>query len=521
MPGSASTTASAVGGRGLEATAGGAMSEGAGGTTGISPGGAAPVVCRTCGATTNDPKFFVRRSTGLSSAYTCRPCVEAKARRGAGWTVASAVLLGIVGLWMEASGQGMVQVGPRQQVDYGAILLFSSLLYLCSFVHVVPHELGHALVGKLTGFHVLRITVGVGSPLVERRVGSTSIDIRAFPVGGLTYGTTSARRALRTRLWLFAAGGPAATIAVTVVAWRLALAFSGTWAGAVLAAFTFAGVVLALGNLFPYRSGGQTTDGWKLLTTPFMSRSELDQMVAQSGAVEVVEHLRRGDHDDALSRARAMVDESPDSVESRTALAVVLLRAERWAEAGDEIRDQLATLDLDDDKRTLHLNNLAWADLMTGDPSLLDEADRASAEAFASQPWRHAIRGTRGSVLVERGELTQGIELLRSSELRSHEPRSRASTDAYLAIALARSGNVWDARQRAAAGAHCRSVAPDAAPGGRRARTSRGGAPLVERGGGRLSARDLGAGRISPWRCRAPAARRSPRVAPLGRRRCR
>ena len=114
------------------------------------------------------------------------------------------------------------------------------------------------------------------------------------------------------------------------------------------------------------------------------------------------------------------------------------------------MRHQLATLDLDDDHRVLHLNNLAWSDLMLGDPALLPEADRASAEAYAVQPWRHAIRGTRGAVLVELGHLAEGIELLRSSELRSHRPRNRAQTDAYLAIAHARDGNLWDARRRLA-----------------------------------------------------------------------
>jgi hypothetical protein len=366
-------------------------------------------------------------------------------------TVAFAVLFGIVGLYLEATGRGRVATATGRYVDYGAQLLFLSLLYLSSFVHVVPHELGHAGVGRLVRFKVLRIVVGVGSPVLERRAGSTSIEIRALPVGGATYGTTSARRALRTRLWLFAAGGPAATIVVTAMAWKLELVLGpSTWAGFVLWAFTMAGIVTAVTNLIPMRSRGRTSDGWKLVTTPFLSREKLDQTVAQSATIEAIEHSRRGDHDVAIAHAHAMVAEHPEAVGPRAALSVLLLQAERWAEAADEIRDQLTSLPLDEDQRASHLNNLAWADLMVGDPARLEEADHASAEAFQRKPFAEAIRGTRGSVLIERGVLAEGIQLVASSDLPSLTPRQKAYTHAYLAIGFARSGNVWEARKRCA-----------------------------------------------------------------------
>ncbi len=390
-------------------------------------------------------------------SLVCHGCHEATERRSAGWFVLSAVAFAVVGLWLEASGRGVVANGTGRSYDYGAIMVFSSLLYLCSFVHVVPHELGHAVVGRVVGFRVLRITVGVGASVVDARLGSTRIDIRSLPVGGLTVGTTSARRALRLRLWLFTAGGPAATIAVTAVAWKLMLDQGESRAAFVLAAFTWAGVATAVTNLVPHRTGTNTSDGWKLLTTPFASPAQLDRLVDGSEVTEMVERLNGGDLDEAVTRARAQAEQHPELVERQLALAAVLLRAERWADAAETMREQLGTLELDADQRALHLNNLAWADLMIGDTELLPEADVASAQAYATQPWRHAIRGTRGSVLVELGELTEGIELLRSSELRSHAAKNRASTDAYLTIGFARAGNLWDARRRLAS---ARSAAP-------------------------------------------------------------
>jgi len=391
------------------------------------------------------------------------------------------VALAVVGSWFQLTGRGVVTGADGRQVDIGALMVHSSLIYLCSFVHVVPHELGHAIVGRCVGFRVLRITVGVGSPVVDARVGSTQIDVRALPVGGLTVGTTSVRRALRLRLWLFAAGGPAVTIAVTVVAWRLAQGIGPGWLGSVLSAFVFAGVVTAVGNLVPFCSRGLSSDGWKLLTTPFVSSASLDLLVRQSDVAEIAERSRRGDHDDAVVRAREQAARHPDVQERQLALVAVLIRAERWGEAAETMRHQLATLDLDDDHRVLHLNNLAWSDLMLGDPALLPEADRASAEAYAAQSWRHAIRGTRGAALVELGQLAEGIDLLRSSELRSHRPKNRAPTEAYLAIAHARGGNLWDARRRLAS-------ARDAAPTN----------PLVLRAAAEVAAAEVAAAEVAP-----------------------
>jgi Flp pilus assembly protein TadD len=403
-------------------------------------------VCDRCGATTANANAYARTGSLLRTRVFCPTCYEVKARRGGLQTLAGVVAMALVGLWLMSRGTG-VSRSARANEQLGELLVFVAIVYVASFIHVVPHELGHAILGAATRFRVPRITVGVGGALVDRKIGRTTVVVHTLPVSGATYGATDDRRALRLRLWLFTAGGPATTALLTLLAWRAEPLVTATGPSLLLQAWVFAGVLVLVGSLLPMRAGATTTDGWKLLATPFLGDDKLDALLVSADALDVHEQVRRGDHDEAISAAQRLVRERPDDVSLHVELVAALLKAQRWDEAAVALRDQLARLPLRDEVRALHLNNLAWADLMIGDPALLPEADRASAEAYAAQPWRHAIRGTRGSVLIDTGRAAEGVELVRSGILRSQSPASVAATQAYLAMGELQLGNLWRARE--------------------------------------------------------------------------
>ncbi len=405
------------------------------------------VQCSGCGATTADLRAFGQTRGGWGAARYCRSCLEAANRRHAARTVALVVGGGALGAALMVTHQGVIRTGSGARLDLGAVLLFWSAVYVCSFVHVVPHELGHAIVGRICGFRVPRVTVGVGALVVERQVGRTSIEIRALPVSGVTYGTTQSTRALRLRLWLFAAAGPATTGAVTLLAWKLLQGGTAMWVARTLSVFVLAGVIMLVSSLLPLRIQGQASDGRQLLTIPFLSAAQFEATAVPSHLVDAVELDRRGRHGDAAALAQQLVAEYPQDLRRQRLLVMTLLKGRRWPEASIALREQLGRDDLDHQTRLLHLNNLAWSNLMIGDPDLLPEADRASAEAYAGQPWRHAFCGTRGSVLIELGDAERGMALLEASKLRSQTPESIASTHAYLALGALARGNRWGARE--------------------------------------------------------------------------
>jgi hypothetical protein len=61
--------------------------------------------------------------------------------------------------------------------------------------------------------------------------------------------------------------------------------------------------------------------------------------------------------------------------------------------------------------RAIHLNNLAWADLMLADPGLVAEANAASARAIELLPGPSAIWGTRALALIATSHFAEGIAM--------------------------------------------------------------------------------------------------------------
>ena len=78
----------------------------------------------------------------------------------------------------------------------------------------------------------------------------------------------------------------------------------------------------------------------------------------------------------------------------------------------------------------------------------LEEADAQSARALQELGWVRALQGTRGAVLVARGQLDEGLPLLRSALVRPEQlhPMARATYEAAMALGLSRLGHKADAK---------------------------------------------------------------------------
>ena len=97
--------------------------------------------------------------------------------------------------------------------------------------------------------------------------------------------------------------------------------------------------------------------------------------------------------------------------------------------------------------RALALNCIAYADVLIGDPELLAEADAYSQEAMKAHGWHPDIRGTRGAVLVARGEFDEGLPLLHESLASATTVDGKAQNACLIAEAEFRRGNRDTARQ--------------------------------------------------------------------------
>lgn len=146
--------------------------------------------------------------------------------------------------------------------------------------------------------------------------------------------------------------------------------------------------------------------------------------------------LKAGKADEAAKAASDWLRLHPKDPVVRIALADNALAARDYPVAIRLYKDVLA--DFPDSVRLL--NNLAWAAARVGDPAARDYAERAHRLA----PNDPNVLDTLGWMLVERGDVARGTELLRRASLAApNVPHLRLN----LAKALIRSGDIAGARR--------------------------------------------------------------------------
>lgn len=188
------------------------------------------------------------------------------------------------------------------------LLLLAPLL---AALDVVVHELGHLGAGALAGLRFERFCAG---PLLVRRLGDgwgVSFHPSLLLEGGFVSMLPQRLRGLRASLALMAAGGPVASLALAAGAALAALQWTAWLQPLMLLAawslFTF------LGNLWPARSGGGTTDGALLLD--LLGSTPAGQRYCAMAAMALSETTSLRPRDwkpEWLERARQGVPGSPE-----------------------------------------------------------------------------------------------------------------------------------------------------------------------------------------------------------------
>ena len=127
----------------------------------------------------------------------------------------------------------------------------------------------------------------------------------------------------------------------------------------------------------------------------------------------------------------------PADIASRLLLAEALVRsgARKDAVAQYEIILKAQPRDVPS------LNNVAWLYYELGDPRAVEFARQAAALAPQSVP----VKDTLGWILLERGDLEEGLQLLKDA---SAQPQAGVEIQYHYAVALARTGSTAEARQR-------------------------------------------------------------------------
>ena len=210
-------------------------------------------------------------------------------------------------------------------------------------------------------------------------------------------------------------------------------------------------VFMLVCNLGPWNiwvgAAKHPSDGLQMLTLPWMSRQRIDNWHASWFYLEGLESRERGRADEAEQWHAQGIAAYPGEWANYNGLGILLLDLKRNAEAKDCFVNALDQSTLQPAEEAILWNNIAWSKLMIGDPELVTEADELSKQAFECLPWYAPVKGTRGSVLIERGQYDAGLELLRAALLDNEEATSKAINACYMALAMLRQGNPAEAEQ--------------------------------------------------------------------------
>ncbi len=148
--------------------------------------------------------------------------------------------------------------------QYVVLLLSLPILY---FLVVGWHELGHVLAGLLMRFKFMSLTIG---PFAWRRyhdrirfTWNRNINLS----GGLAYMLPQGEENMARRFATFAAGGPGASLVLAALGFGLSFGLAeGSTAELLLGALgVFSFVIFAL-TIAPFRAGGFSSDGRRILT---------------------------------------------------------------------------------------------------------------------------------------------------------------------------------------------------------------------------------------------------------------
>lgn len=384
----------------------------------------------------------------------CRMCQGERDQRAHAKLIISSIFLTLVGVALVTH--------PSSQL-FGWALLNIVLVDYMVIAAAIVHESGHALAAVLVRARVFLVQVGSGKPLVMLRLLGARLKLNRYPLaGGLVFVGHTADRNVIGRHAVIVAGGPIANLALAgllfwlgdISDWRnalIALTTGVAWIPIAFASNFGIFLVNVIPRTFSGLLGNMPSDGKLLLQLVRPTPPLVESILSSQYVVGSMLAFRDGEYELAERWCRDGLVCFPGNSMLHVNLTAILLETGRYELARTHclrlLREGPQKGQEADGARAILANNLAWSNVMLGNGELLEEADKYSKEAFALAPDVPAVQGTRGVVLIERGEYESGMALIRKALAVAEKRRQIACDMAFLALGEWRCGNVEEANK--------------------------------------------------------------------------
>lgn len=300
----------------------------------------------------------------------------------------------------------------------GNVLINLGAFLLLFKVAVIIHEAGHLIAAKAVGGTPRRVVLGKGHELFRTKLFNIRVVINSSFLGGQAYASFEKPGFLKLRYGVFIAGGVLLNVILALAVTPVFEMSFSDHSGEVVTSIPYA-IFLSnaamLVNLIPYYTSiagmKVPTDGLALLKLPFTKLGEVERGIDINLLWDGQEFLEQKDYESAWNVLQEYLARYPDTKALSMHLSLILLKTGRIQESLDECLKLLNHLEDQQVKRfTGHIyNQIAWTYLVLND---INQADHYSALAIKAIPNESFVQGTRGTVLIEKGTLDEGMNLL-------------------------------------------------------------------------------------------------------------
>jgi Tfp pilus assembly protein PilF len=417
--------------------------------------------CHYCGTESEIEQAFrkVRPSFRRKFRSVCLQCLQKRRIKNFNWLLC---------YWLTTTLVSVVFLFFPSLKGMGYFFLNCLLLDLFLLLTILPHEFGHALTAKLVGFRVFMVVVGFGKTFYKKRLLGFNLELKSVPLGGVTILTPKSEKNFKLKYALSVIAGPLVSV---IIGWIVLLVMPrpiwphgevpgiGDLKGNIFIFITpfvgqgllplqiilVANIWILLVNLWPRHINSMVgkipSDGLLLLKMPFMKREKIVQLLAANYVYETSEAYQLKKYPEAQKWCEEGLVKYPENQLLVNWLGIIFLQRGSFQEARSLFYKQVQLRMADPVQNALALNNLAYSNIKLGDPQLLSEADICSSQAMEKLPWMPAVKGTRGAVLVELGQIQEGIILLRESMQDAESNAHKAENACLIALAEKKRGN--------------------------------------------------------------------------------